>query len=248
MTPLLKRSSASILAALAVAIVAGTAGATAFGDFKSNVNLGNLKPFALDIGGVLGGTNFHSGRSLGMPGFDVGVVGTMQLRPDRDDTILRNAGVQRFGIPMIQAEIGLPFNFDVIAHGMSAQGARVFGGGLRYGIHKSGVLSVLPDVAVSVFGDKLNHEFFNATHFSGNVVASFHLPIVHPYVGFGYDVTKATVGAATAAGVVGGSATARGTRLTAGVDVSPIPFLHAYGAYNLLHGLPGIDLGLGFRF
>lgn len=221
--------------------------ATPFGDFHSKAHPGNLKPFALDLGGILGGTAFHSGRVLGVPGFDVGLAGTMQLRPDREDTILRDAGVQRFGIPMVQAEVGLPLKLDVIAHGMSGQGARVFGGGLRYGLHKSGLLSVLPDLAVSCFADRVDHTYFNAFHGSVNAVASFHLPILHPYVGAGLDYTKLTVEAASDARVLGASATARGARLTAGVDLQLFLF-HAYAAYTLLHGLPGADLGIGLRF
>ncbi|MBI4386403.1 MAG: hypothetical protein HY551_03385 [Elusimicrobia bacterium] len=223
------------------------AAATPFGDFQSKVNSANLKPFALDLGGILGGAAFHSGRALGFPGFDIGLVGTVQFRPDRDDTILRDAGVQRFGIPLVQAEIGLPYNFDVIAHGMTGQGARIFGAGLRYGVRKSAILSVMPDIAVSAFADRVNHTFFNATHYSLNAVLSFNLPILHPYIGLGWDHTKVNVGSASTPGMTGLSATARGSRASLGVDFS-VPFFHAYGAYTFLHGLPGMDIGLGTRF
>lgn len=227
---------------------AGRAAATPFGDFQNQATAATLKPFAMDLGGALGGAAFHSGRALGFPGFDAGVVGTMQTRPDRDDLILRNSGVQRFGVPLIQVEAGLPHNVDIIAHGISYAGARVFGGGIRYGIHKSGILSVVPDVAVSAFYDRVNQTFFNATHYSVNAVSSFHLPIVHPYLGVGEDITSIRAGAATTAGVTGMSATAHGSRLTAGLDISPLPFIHAYCAYTLLHGISGLDAGVGARF
>lgn len=241
---------AAILVALAA--LAPSAGATPFGDFRNLATSGTLKPFALDLGGVLGGAAFHSGRVLGLPGFDVGVVGTFQSRPDKEDVILRDAGVQRFAVPMVQAEVGLPLNFDLIVHGITGQGARIFGGGIRYGIHKSGILSILPDVAVSAFGDKINHTYFGATHYSLNAVASFNLPVVHPYAGLGWDYTKVTVGDAAIAGLVGTTATARGTRLTAGLDMNVIPLpllkVRVHAAYTVLHGLPGLDLGAGVRF
>lgn len=235
---------------LTVALLAAcrAADATPFGDFYNQASGAALKPFALDLGGILGGAAFHSARALGMPGFDIGVVSTLQTRPDRDDVILRAPGVKAFGLPMIQAEIGLPFNVDVIAHGISGEGATILGGGLRYGIHKSGLISPLPDVSISVLGDKVNQTYFSATHYSLNAAVSLQLPIVHPYLGVGYDVTKVTVGSAALPAAAGASATARGSRLTAGVDLSPLPFVHVYGAYTLLHGIPGVDLGLGVRF
>ncbi len=237
-----------LLTLLTIAAISQTALGTPLGDFHNRVTAANLKPFALDIGGILGGAAFHSGRTLGFPGFDVGVVSTLQFRPDKNDTILRDSNVKAFGFPLLQAEVGLPLNFDVIVHGMSMAGTRVFGGGLRYGIHKSGLLSVLPDISISAFGDKVNQTHFSATHFSLNAAASFNLPVVHPYIGAGWDSTKVTVGSAAVPGLAGMSATANGTRFTAGVDISPLPFFHFYGAFTLLHGIPGADMGLGARF
>ena len=124
----MKRHCLAILFALSIA---SSAGATQFGAFYNQAAWSNLKPFALDLGGIIGGADFHSGRTLGFPGFDVGISGTVQFRPDRDDLILRNSGVQRFGMPMVQAEIGLPFKFDVIAPGFGYQGATLYGGGDR---------------------------------------------------------------------------------------------------------------------
>lgn len=229
-------------------LCAAPARATAFGDFQNRASGANLKPFALDMGGILGGAAFHSGRALGWPHATAGVVGTVQLRPDRDDLILRDAGVERFGFPLVQVELGLPRRIDLTLHGGSGQGARVYGGGLRWGVHKTGFLSFIPDFSLSAFGDRLNHQFFYATHFSVNAVVSMHLPILRPYAGFGLDHTTVTVGAASTPGLAGTSATARGTRWTAGVDAVFIPFFHFYAAYNLLHGLPGLDLGAGLRF
>ncbi|HVE13911.1 MAG TPA: hypothetical protein VNI01_10990, partial [Elusimicrobiota bacterium] len=201
-----------------------------------------------DLGGLLGSAAFHSGRALGVPGFDVGVLGTVQSRPDKDDGILRGAGVKHPALPLVQAEVGLPFNLGVIVHGVSGYGARIYGGGVSWGLHKSDKLSPLPDVTVSAFGDKVNQTYFNASHYSLNACASVGLPIFKPYVGAGWDYTEVHVGAAATPGVAGMSATARGSRFAAGVDISPVPLAHLFGAYTVLHGIPGVDAGFGLRF
>ena len=236
-----------LLVALLPSLAAG-AHAAPFEDFRNLATSANLKPFALDLGGVLGGSSFHSGRALGMPGFDVRIIGSAQSRPDRDDAILRDGGVKRFGFPMLQVEAGLPFKVDVIAHGSTGTGAKVVGGGLRYGLHKSAKVSPLPDLAVSFFGDSVSHEYFSAAHYSVNATASVGLPIVKPFIGAGFDHTTVKVKSSLSPALEGTKATARGARFSAGVDVSPMPLLHVHAAASLLHGIPGADLGLGLRF
>lgn len=237
-----------LLALALTACLPASAGAAAYGNFPGLVSAANLKPFALDLGGLLGSSGFHSGRVLGFPGFDVGAMGTIQFRPDKDNTILRNAGVKEIGLPMVQAAVGLPFKFDVIAQGGGGAGAKIYGGGLRWGLHKSAKVSPLPDVSVSGFANRLEHDFFHATHYSINACASIGLPIFKPFVGVGWDHTTVRVNNAVAAALIGQKAVARGERLTGGVDISPLPLLHFFGAYTLLHGTPGVNLGAGVRF
>jgi hypothetical protein len=232
-----------------LALLASSANANPLADFQSRVQADLIKPFALDLGGILGGASAHTGRALGMPGFWAGVVGSVQTRPDRDDRILNNAGVKAFGVPMIEVGVGLPLNFDVIVHGIKAYDATIFGGGVRYGLYKTGLVTTfLPNVSISAFGDKVNYKYFNATHGALNAVATWNLPIVKPFFLAGYDVTKVTVGSAVAPGVSGLSATARGSRFSAGVDVHPLPLISLRGAYTLRHGIPGFDFGLGAQF
>ena len=239
----------TLLALLAVSLFASSANANALADFQSRVRPDLIKPFALDLGGILGGASAHTGRSLGMPGFWAGVVGSVQTRPDKDNLILRDAGVKAFGIPMVEVGVGLPLNFDVIVHGIRAYDATIYGGGVRYGIYRTGtVTTFLPNVSISAFGDKVNHKHFNATHGALNAAATWNLPIVKPFFLAGYDVTEVKVRAATTAGVAGMSATARGSRFSAGVDVHPLPLISLRGAYTLRHGMPGFDFGLGAQF
>ncbi len=233
----------------ALTLLASSAHADPFSDFQTRVRTDYVKPFALDLGGVLGGASAHTGRTLGMPGFWAGAVAAVQLRPDRDDRVLRDAGVKAFGVPLIEAGVGLPFKIDVIVHGMSAYGASIYGGGVRYGVYKTDLVDTfLPNVSLSVFGDKVNHKYFSATHAAANAVATWNLPILKPFFLAGFDVTEVKVGAATTPGVAGTKATARGSRFSVGADVHPFPFLSLRGAYTLRHGLPGFDLGLGVQF
>ena len=232
-----------------LSICAVSASAAPLDDFQSRVRAELIKPFALDLGGVLGGASAHTGRTLGMPGFWAGVVGSVQMRPDKDNRILNDAGVKAFGVPMLEIGVGLPFKIDAIVHGVKAYDASIFGGGLRWGAYRTDLVDTfLPNVSLSAFGDKVNHKYFNATHGALNAAATWNLPIVKPFFVAGYDVTKVTVGSATTPGVSGLSATARGSRFSAGVDVHPIPLTSLRAAYTLRHGVPGFDFGLGAQF
>ncbi|MBI3288094.1 MAG: hypothetical protein HYZ74_01090 [Elusimicrobia bacterium] len=239
----------TLRAVVALFLLSASAHAAPLDDFQSRVRADLIKPFALDFGGVLGSASAHTGRTLGLPGFWAGVVGSVQTRPDKDDRILTNAGVKTFGLPMLEIGVGLPFKIDVIVHGVNAYGASIYGGGLRYGLYRTDLVdSFMPNLSVSAFGDKANHKHFNAVHLGLNAVATWNLPIVKPFFLAGYDSTKVTVGTALAPGVSGMSETARGSRFSAGVDAHPFPFLSVRGAYTLRHGIPGFDFGLGANF
>lgn len=238
----------AILLSLVLLAGASSAQADPFDELRTRATTELIKPFALDLGGILGGAAFHSGRALGMPGFDVTVDGMLQFKPNKDNLILRSAGVDAFGLPLIQVAVGLPLKIDAVVHGMSAAGLKVFGGGLRWGVFKSDKLSPLPDLSVSGFVDTVDHEYFKATHYSLNAALSVGLPIFKPYVGVGMDTTSLEVQQAVVPGVTGFKTTARGARLTGGVDISPFPLFHVFGAYSLRHGDSGADFGLGLRF
>lgn len=208
-----------------------------------------IKPFALDLGGVIGATGFHNGQPLGFPGFELGLVGATQFKPDQDNRIFRDGGVGAFGVPMLHGAVGLPFKIDVVGHGLKIGDGHVVGGGVRYCVFKSGKTTLpIPSVGVSAFGDAVNHPAFTASHYAFNVGASWHTPIVSPFFGAGWDLTEVKVRDALAASALGGKATARGARLTGGVDVTPLPFLRLRGAAMLLHGIPGMSITIGAKF
>lgn len=230
-------------------LLAAPAGANPLQDFSTRARPELLAPFARDLGGVLGGASAHTGRALGFPGFWAGAVASVQTRPEKDDLILRNAGVKAFGLPLLEVGVGLPFKVDLIAHGLKAYGATVVGGGVRYGVYRTELVDTfLPNVSVSAFGDRVTHEAFSATHGALNAAATWNLPIVKPFFLAGFDVTEVKVERATAAGTLGAKATGRGSRFSVGASLVPFPFLDLRAAYTLRHGVPGFDLGLGAKF
>jgi hypothetical protein len=220
-----------------------------FSGFQQNAQANYLKPFALDLGGLLGASTVDSGRTYGFPGFYVGGDAVLQTRPNSNDLILRDANVHSFALPMVQAGVGLPFGTDVIVHGVGAYGVTILGGGVRKSLYRTGVVDAfLPNVSVSAFGDKVNAGPFEASHGAANATAEWNIPVIKPFIEGGYDLTKVTVGAGNKFVPSGLSATSNGTRLAAGVDFTPFPFFDLRVAALELHGIMGGQLGLGVKF
>lgn len=224
-----------------------------FGGFKQYATRDALKPFTRDLGGVLGSATFHSGRSLGFPGFDVGAHGGMQFKPSRDNAILRGAGVRAFGLPWVQAEIGMPFAIDGFIRGISYQGLTIAGGGLRYSLLKVSDKPWALQALLSGVGHSVSHADFSASHLGINLVLSWGVPLVIPYVGAGVDRARLAVRRADVAGttdptLIGTEVLTAESRFTCGATVKPYPFTYLQGAFTLAHGQPGLDIGLGIRF
>ncbi len=236
--------SVCLLQLMAVAAMAGP-----FTHFKDISSSSELKPFAADLGGLIGANDFSSGRSIGFPGFDVGVDVAVQAKPSADNRILRNAKVNAFGLPMAHVGVALPLvDADLVARGVSYSGFSILGGGLRVQVLKSGtVTKFIPDVSVSAYYDVIDFKYFKGTHMSMDAAASFDIPFIKPYIGVGLDKTKVEVKNVSAA-LNGKSGTISKPRYTLGVRFSPVPLLYVYGAYNILHGQTGYSLGAGLKF
>jgi len=238
------------LAALALLLPAAAfAGADQFGGFARYADSGSLKPFARDLGGILGAATFHSGRSLGFSGFDVGLRVGGQFHPSRGNSILRNEGVRLFGLPWVQAEIGMPFKLDGFIRGVSFQGLTIAGGGLRYGLYSKSDEPWSPQVLVSGVGHSVVHRDFSASHVGANLVASAGIPRVTPFAGVGFDRTRVVVRQSTLDPTLNGRVTETfESRFTLGARVKPYQFTYVSLAATLAHGQPGAEAGLGVRF
>ena len=238
-----------LLLCLAAMLPASWAGADVYGGFETFADAGALKPFTRDLGGVLGSASFHSGRSLGFSGFDIGARMGMQFYPEKGDSILRNRGVKSFGLPWIQAEIGLPYRCDGFIRGISYEGLTIAGGGLRYGLFKGSDKAWSPQLLVSAVAHSVVHQYFSASHVGGGLVYSMGTPRFTPYLGAGLDRTRLVVRSSKLDSTLNGAeVTAVGSRFTAGMNLRLWTFGYIHAAYLLVHGQSGAEAGLGVRF
>ena len=238
-----------IAAVWALLLLAGPAGAAVYGGFEDYADSGSLKPFTRDLGSLLGAATFHSARPLGFSGWDLGVRMGAQFYPHKNDRILRNNGVRAFGLPWIQAEIGMPYRFDGFIRGMSYEGLAIAGGGLRYGLLKSSDKPWAPQLLISVAAHSVVHQSFSASHAGGSLVYSMGTPRLSPYVGLGLDRTRLVVRSSKLDPSLNGSeVTTLESRFTGGLSVRLWTFGYVNAAYTAAHGQSGAEAGLGLRF
>lgn len=222
--------------------------ANIFSDFKDFLQSQYMKPFARDIGGLIGSSDFHDGKVAGFPGFDITVYGNLQMEPETDNEILNLADVDIFGVPMIAATVGLPFNFEVTARGMGYAGATLIGGGVKYGLFQGKAMGLLPNIKVGAYYDIFDHEYLKIKHWSVFASASLNLPMMTPYAGIAMDQTELETKISAGGVAIGTTVTVTEPRFTAGVNVTVFPMIYVFGAYTWLHGNTGFQGGAGISF
>lgn len=239
----------ALAAAVLLSAAPAFAGADQYGGFARYADEGSLKPFARDLGGVLGAATFQSGRSLGLTGFDVGARFGGQFYPSKGDNILRNNGVRVFGLPWVQAEVGMPFKLSGFIRGISYQGVTIAGGGIRYGLYAASDKPWAPQVLLSVVGHSVVHTDFSASHFGANLVCSAGTPFFAPYAGVGLDRMRLVVRQSALDPTLNGRAVnTLESRFTLGMRLTPYQFTYLSLAATMAHGQPGAEAGLGVRF
>ena len=238
------------LAAIVLFFAAPTfAGADQYGGFARYADEGSLKPFARDLGGVLGAATFQSGRSLGLTGFDIGVRVGGQFSPSKGNGILRHNGVRVFGLPWVQAEVGMPFKISGFIRGISYQGLTIAGGGLRYGLYADSDKPWAPQVLVSAVAHSVVHADFSASHFGANLVCSAGTPFFAPYVGIGLDRMRLVARQSALDPTLNGRVVnTLESRFTLGMRLTPYQFTYLSLAATMAHGQAGAEAGIGVRF
>ena|GEM_PF-571482 len=241
-----KRDFRLALIALFLALPAAPASsADPFDGFAAKVTADNLKPFMRDLGFLLAADINHTGRSLGFSGFDLGMRDGVIPGPRSGDTVLSNTSV---ALPIVQAEIGMPFRLDGFIRGFDYQGFTMSGGGLKWGFTQ---LSDKPHAfrgMIYAAGHAGVHESFSVTSFSGGLVCSWQADVLEPFVSAAYERTRLTVRLASDAGLIGREATVYDPRVTVGLNIRPGQFVYMHAALSAVSSLMGFEYSLGVRF
>ncbi len=208
-------------------------------DFRAHYagNASNLSAYNKDINTLIGLNDFHTGKATSFPGFDIG--GTFSaVKVGSDNNI---SSEDYLTTAFLTAETFIPVaNISVALRGTSYNGFDLIGGGVKYYYN----VMELVDLTFAGFYDRAKTDWYTTDHYSLSAVASMNLVIVTPYLGIGYDygdlsTRKMDVNRSTSDGAV---------RYTAGVRVTPFPFIYAFGAYTHTASNDGFQTGIGFNF
>lgn len=233
-----------------------------FDELKTYLEDKYVEPLAKDIGSVLAGGMFHSGRTLGFPGFDVGVGIVTSMKPNKDNKILResfgtldNPDDKMFGLPFLQVSVGLPKKIDIIVRGYpETHDIKLFGAGLKYCIVKQEIAVFELGLSAMYSYNSLEYTTFKADVHSLAGIFSIKAPVVEPYFGIAVDKTSLETELSPAVlAVLGPTKTNIDVSTTAmryvlGLNFSLIPFtyINVAGTYLIDHF--GVDFGLGVKF
>lgn len=217
------------------------AGSGIYADFP-RAAAADLKPFARDLGGLLGSGTNQTARVLGFGGFDASARAVMQFEPEKKNGILKQN--KPFGLGWVQAEIGMPFRIDGFIKAGAFDNIALAGGGLKYGLTQ-------PQKKVQAMliatGNVAAHKFFYATHFATGLVISMNLPVIAPYLGVSLDNTRLTVQSNLDPSLVDKRVSVLEPRYTAGFRATFWNYGYISGGYTYTHGQSLVNAGLGLR-
>jgi len=172
-----------------------------------------------------------------------------QAYPSKGNNILRNNGVHEFGLPWVQAEVGMPFKISGFIRGISYQGLTIAGGGLRYGLYATSDKPWAPQVLVSAVAHSVVHTDFTASHAGASLVCSAGTPFFAPYAGVGFDRVRLVVRQSNLDPTLNGRVVnTLESRFTLGMRLTPYQFTYINLAATMAHGQGGAEAGLGVRF
>lgn len=192
--------------------------------------------------GVTGGL-YHTAKTHGTLGFDVGVRTMMVFIPEGKSEILDSSDVSLFPVPVIQASVGLPMDFEIMARGFGIkfedETISLFGAGIKKGFGSYIPAPGFPDISAMVAYHRFKAgDILTSRHVSFDVMASKSFVIISPYVGFGYDITSMSlkytyIEPETDIEVpIDQTIKANTGRFTVGLKLSPIPFVNIFADYN----------------
>lgn len=231
-----------------------------------------IAPLLDFFGFYTGGSLYHSAKTHGLGGFDVGVrVITMMVAEDQkpDLPFPQYSGfepaqggifreVELMPLPLLQVSVGLPGNLEAmgrfftypIGEGEDEGNITLIGLGVKYGLIQN---VLLPRVAVVASYHYLNvpkeFDFGSANDISAALVVSKGFAIVDVYGGLGYDYTTLSIDLdfPDPIGPVKKEYNRGNFRGNVGFKLKPIPLLFIHADYNF-GGVQGFNVGLGLSF
>ena len=226
----------------AVVMQTAYAGSGVYADFP-RATAADLKPFARDLGGLMGSGTNQTARVLGFGGFDISGRAVMQFAPEKRNGILKQN--KPFGLGWVQAEIGMPFRIDGFIKAGSFDNIALAGGGLKYGLTQPQKKIQAMIVAT---GNIAAHKFFYATHFASGLVVSVNLPGIAPYFGMSLDNTRLTVQSNSVdPSLVDRRISVLEPRYMAGFRATFLNYGYISGGYTWTHGRSLVNAALGLR-
>jgi hypothetical protein len=207
--------------------------------------------------GISGGL-YHTARTHGTLGFDVGFRAMMVIIPEGKSKITDSANVKLFPIPALQASVGLPMDLEVMARGLSVkfqdQTISLYGAAVKKNFSSYIPVPGFPAVSAMI----AYHHFKAGSYLSSSTVSfdaivSKKFLLIAPYAGFGYDRTSMKVTYTyvppTPLPEVPVSHTVKvsTTRFTLGLSVTPAPFINVFADYNF-GKFAEVSTGLSFGF
>ena len=186
-------SVVAVLCLLSINVFAGP-----FGKFNEMMDSASdsqakkyMEDLANDLGGIMTGGNFGVSASLGLANVNLNLkVNYNKVSND----IMKKSGTSEVYVPMLNAAVGLPYDINILAKYGYMQDTNIYGAGLRYLVYK-GKDMIIPAVSVHGMYTMLNaregSNKVDANNLGFGAVATFNIPIVTPYVGLGWDFTKA---------------------------------------------------------
>lgn len=218
-----------------------------FDNFSANVTAENLEAFTKDMGGLLGSGTYSTGRILGWGGFLLSARAAVMPEPSEENTAL-GPDPEVMYMPWIQGEIGLPFRLDGFIRATSWDGLTLAGGGLKWGITRPVDTLYSFQTMITVMAQSGVHKDFSLTHYNANLVISFKMPVVTPYIGGGVDYTKLTVEGADNAALIGMREYTTTPRASAGLNFKLPAYIDLSVAANYANYGFGGEASLGVRF
>ncbi len=208
-------------------------------DFKDNFSVAGFADYNRDVSTMIGLADFHTGKGVTFPGFDIGA--SVSAVKTSDDTFSKE---DYFYAPFITAETQLPIlGMGIAARGTSYDGFKSIGGGLKW----HGNIALI-NLAASAFYDRYTADYYEGNHYSASASASVNLLFLTPYVGIGYDYSEMKTTEVLNSIASGTKADDGVVRYTAGVNFHPIPLFYIYGAYTYTKYNQGFQGGVGIHF